>query len=84
MLSIHNSAMVTEIHLLLYHGANKQMHTDLRWVSGHSGIVGTESAGSSAKSATTSVDRQASTREVPHTDMTGWSPMSNRLMIVIM
>lgn len=48
----HNSVMVTEICLLLYHAKTKEIY---RFVLG---IVGNENADSSAKSATVSVDRQ--------------------------
>ena len=41
--------MVTEVNLLLYQAAVKEIHTDLCLVPGHTGIVGNGNADSSMK-----------------------------------
>lgn len=47
----------------------KEIHANLYWVLGNTGIAGNENTNTSAKSATTNVDKLVPTRAIPHTDM---------------
>lgn len=51
---------------LPYHASVEEIHTGLCWVSGHTGVAGNEHIDTSARSATTNINRVVPTRAILH------------------